>query len=130
MILGIRTDKPESELWLADESGKLMEVYKWQAHRQLAETIHIKIKELLAKHDVSLENLTGITAFLGPGSFTGLRIGISVANSLAYGLKLPIAGSQADKWFIQSFGDLIDNKSFEPLLPFYGAPVHITQAKK
>lgn len=129
MILGIRTDKPESELWLADAAGKLVEVYKWQAHRQLAETIHLEMRNLLSRHESDLQSLTGIVGFLGPGSFTGLRIGLSVANALAIGLVLPIAGADGEDWF--AFGvEKLSEKPTEALVPNYGAPVHITEQKK
>ncbi len=46
IILTIRTDKPEAEIGLYDGEQQL--AYEmWSAHRQLAETIHTKIKELL-----------------------------------------------------------------------------------
>lgn len=45
-----------------------------------------KIHELLAKHNLTIENVTLVAYNQGPGSFTGLRIGISVAIGIAYGL--------------------------------------------
>ncbi len=130
MILGIRTDKPESELWLASKSGELLEVFKWQAHRQLAETIHVQIKDLLGRHGQTLDGLSGIVSYLGPGSFTGLRIGLTVANALAYGLGLPIAGGKNEDWFGEACQNLPSESTGKFLSPDYGAPVHITTPKK
>ena len=73
IILTIRTDNPEAEIGLYENEKQL--AYKtWQAHRSLAETIHIKIKELLNEANKSLDDIEGIACFKGPGSFTGLRI--------------------------------------------------------
>jgi tRNA A37 threonylcarbamoyladenosine modification protein TsaB len=46
MILTIKTDQPQAELALY-EDGELLYELKWAAHRQLAETIHKQIKQLL-----------------------------------------------------------------------------------
>jgi tRNA threonylcarbamoyladenosine biosynthesis protein TsaB len=92
MILTIRTEKPEAELGLYDSQQKVAYL-TWQAHRQLAETIHKKMQEILSVKGLTLEELTGIVIYKGPGSFTGLRIGMSVANALAYSLDIPITAS-------------------------------------
>jgi tRNA threonylcarbamoyladenosine biosynthesis protein TsaB len=77
-ILAIRTDKPEAELYLYDDKKKLAEI-KWQAHLKLAETLNSKIDETLNLSSISYREINGIAVYKGPGSFTGLRIGISTA---------------------------------------------------
>jgi tRNA threonylcarbamoyladenosine biosynthesis protein TsaB len=50
------------------------------------------IEVLLAKHGLALKHLTGLVSGLGPGSFTGLRIGLSCLKGLAYALQVPLVG--------------------------------------
>jgi tRNA threonylcarbamoyladenosine biosynthesis protein TsaB len=128
LVLTIRTDKPESEIGLFDDDKKL--AYEtWQAHRELSDTIHLKIKELLVSKQKELTDIEGIVAYLGPGSFTGLRIGLSVANALADGLGIPIVGAQSDSWLQDGLNRLRKGENDKIALPEYGAPVHITAQK-
>jgi len=48
------------------------------------------IDKLLEEHDLTIHDLTAIEVKEGPGSYTGLRVGISVVNALAYSLKIPV----------------------------------------
>ncbi|MFT5118933.1 MAG: tRNA threonylcarbamoyladenosine biosynthesis protein TsaB [Kiritimatiellia bacterium] len=48
------------------------------------------IERLLAEHELALQNVDAIAFGVGPGSFTGLRIGLSTAQGLAYGADLPL----------------------------------------
>lgn len=48
------------------------------------------VEKILAKHNLSLQDLTAIEVNTGPGSFTGLRVGISIANMLGNYLRIPI----------------------------------------
>src|SRR5262245_12294997 len=48
------------------------------------------IESLLAQAQLSLDQLDAIAVTRGPGSFTGVRIGIGVAQGLSYGLNLPV----------------------------------------
>lgn len=128
-ILTIRTDKPESELGIFDD-GTQVAYLKWPAHRELAETIHIRIKTLLDEHELSLEGLNGIGVYGGPGSFTGLRIGIAVANALADSLQIPIVSTSGDNWRDESCKRLAQNENENIVQPEYGALPHTTQQKK
>jgi tRNA threonylcarbamoyladenosine biosynthesis protein TsaB len=125
----MRTDKPEAELGLYDNTTQLAYM-TWPAHRQLAETIHTKLNELLSAQAMSLKSIGGIVVFQGPGSFTGLRIGLTVANALAVGLEVPIVATQDPEWIEQGIQRLIASETDVQALPFYGADVHITPQKK
>jgi tRNA threonylcarbamoyladenosine biosynthesis protein TsaB len=129
IILGLRTDKPEAELYLFDGSKKLAEL-RWSAHLKLAETLNAKITEILNKSSISYDELGGIAVYKGPGSFTGLRIGMSVVNALAYAQKIPIIARTGESWLDNAIGDLLDGKNDKIAAPEYGAPVRVTQPKK
>jgi len=129
LILTIRTDKPEAELGIYEDQKQL--AYEtWQAHRELAETIHKKIAEILNKLSKSQEDVQGLVCFKGPGSFTGLRIGLSVANALAYAHDIPIVAAGSEDWIEQGVKKLVSGKSEQIALPTYGSPAHTTQARK
>lgn len=129
LILCIRTDKLQAELILFEESALFTEL-KWEAHRQLADTIHIKIEELLKSQQKTWVDIQGLVVYKGPGSFTGLRIGISVANSLAYGLNVPIVGEGSDTWQAKGTSRLLNGENEKISLPEYGGEANITLPKK
>lgn len=127
IMLAIRSDKVEAELYLYDGTQKIGEL-KWEAHRTLADTLHVKIELLLKSCGKTLSDLEKIGVYAGPGSFTGLRIGISVANALGYSLGIPVVSASGEEWLdycIQTTPD-----SFIPITPEYGSEPHITAQKK
>jgi len=129
IILTIRSDKPEAEIGLFD--GETQLAYEtWQAHRELSVTLHQKILDLLTGQRKTLQDVQGVAGFAGPGSFTGLRIGLTVANALAYGLQIPIVATGGEDWITTAVQRLQNGDADKIALPEYGAPVHITQQKK
>ena len=52
------------------------------------------IDEILKKHKIDTEDLSAIQINVGPGSYTGLRVGLAIANTLSYVLKIPINGKK------------------------------------
>lgn len=128
IILTIRTDKPEAELGLFDGPKKLAYI-KWQAHQQLTATIHFKIQEILNKSSISLQKVQGLICFKGPGSFTGLRIGLTVANALAYAQNIPIVAYSGQHWLEDGIDDLLAGKNERIVLPEYGRPAATTPPK-
>lgn len=129
LVLTIRTDKPEAEIRLFEDQSQLTELV-WQAHRELGTTIHRQIQALLASCNKQLSDVDGIVAYEGPGSFTGLRIGLSVANALADGLSKPIVAAGTEDWQQQGIERLLAGQTDTIALPKYGAPVTITVQKK
>jgi tRNA threonylcarbamoyladenosine biosynthesis protein TsaB len=128
LILTLRTDKPEAEIGLYDNQEQL--AYEtWQAHRELAETISKKIIDVLQAADKRLHELNGIVVYKGPGSFTGLRIGLTVANALAYSLTIPIVSQLDDDWLSAGIERLQANYDEKITTPEYGALPHITAPK-
>jgi tRNA threonylcarbamoyladenosine biosynthesis protein TsaB len=129
IILTIRTDKPEAEIGLYDDFKKVAYV-SWEGHRQLAESLHLRIKQLLSDNHLDWWNIRAIAVYHGPGSFTGLRIGISAANALAYGLGVSVSGATGDNWCLEAITVLVNGEGAQAALPHYGSPVHITAPKK
>jgi tRNA threonylcarbamoyladenosine biosynthesis protein TsaB len=126
IILTLRTDKPEAEIGLFNDATKLAYV-SWQAHRQLAETLHTKIDELLTQQQKTWHDVQGIVMYEGPGSFTGLRIGLSVGNALAYSNDIVATGAGGDDWIQEGLAKLrTGNIKRQPVLPVYGSDAHIT----
>lgn len=129
LILTLRTDKPEAEIGLYDDAKQL--AYEtWEAHRQLSETIHSKLRDLLIGHDKDWQDIQGIVCFKGPGSFTGLRIGLTVGNSLATNLRVPIVSTQNDDWLQSGVDKLLGSGNEKVALPDYGRAARITLPKK
>jgi tRNA threonylcarbamoyladenosine biosynthesis protein TsaB len=129
LILALRTDKPESEIGLYEDGVQLVYT-QWQAHRQLAETIHQKIQEVFASQGKALPDIDAVVVYKGPGSFTGLRIGLSVANALALSYEIPIIGATGEGWREEALARLAAGEAGNYVVPEYGADVHITAQKK
>ncbi len=130
MILAIKTDQPIAEIYLLDKSGNTVRNDIWQADRQLSQDILSRIVGLLKQAGGNLSQLSGLVVFEGPGSFTGLRIGISVANALAYAQHVPIVGASGAKWLVEGVNQLPKTKPSNFIQPQYGAPPRITQPRK
>lgn len=65
------------------------------------------IRNLLHKKGIKTEDLNEIIVNQGPGSFTGLRVGISIANVLGYVLKIPINGKKIGELAQPLYNNLI-----------------------
>jgi tRNA threonylcarbamoyladenosine biosynthesis protein TsaB len=55
-----------------------------------AEKLHVFVEEVLQKGGIGFKDLTAIAVSMGPGSYTGLRIGVSAAKGLCYALGIPL----------------------------------------
>ena len=62
-------------------------------HRK-AQAVLPLVEKLLKEHNLRLEDITNIEVNPGPGSFTGLRVGVTIANTLGFLLKIPVNGQE------------------------------------
>lgn len=127
--LTIRTDKSKVELGLFDNNKKLG-YETWDAGRELSKGLHKATLSFLGKHDKSWEDIGGIVVFKGPGSFTGLRIGLTVGNTLADGLGVPIVGTLGSGWIQKGLRKLKNGENEIIILPKYGTPINISLPRK
>ena len=89
-ILNIETATRNCSVSLA-KSGKTI-AYKEIADQGYthAENLHVFIEEVLATASIKINDLNAVAVSCGPGSYTGLRIGVSAAKGLCYALKIPL----------------------------------------
>lgn len=130
MILVIRTDKPEAELYILNRESEIEGEVIWEAHRELSNTIFYKINEVFKQCNASYGQLKGVIVYEGPGSFTGLRIGATVANTLASSLDIPIVGTTGHNWISQGAQRLLKEENDQIITPKYGGEPNITKPRK
>jgi len=120
-ILYLDTSEMTATIAVFKGEKKLVEE-KWEAGRELSKTLSGKYVEVLKEAKITADDLSGICVFVGPGSFTGLRIGLSFANGLAFALGIPIYETKVQ-------GEINTITPKETALPFYGAEPNITKPK-
>lgn len=104
--------------------------YKWAAGRTLARELLGFLNQKLADNGKSINDITGIGVLKGPGSYTGLRIGLSVFNTLADAKAIPIVGATGDNWQDACLTRLSSGENDGIVLPEYGGEAHVTVPRK
>jgi tRNA threonylcarbamoyladenosine biosynthesis protein TsaB len=128
MILLLDTSTPYCRLTLVKDSRRAD--YEWHADRQLADGLLAFLEEKLELNNESLTSIQGIGVMKGPGSFTGLRIGISVLNTIASDRGIPIVGVGGDDWQAEALSRLDQGEDDHIVMLEYGQPANITKPRK
>ena len=128
MIILLDTSTPTCKLTLVD-NGKKRE-FEWQADRQLAKGLLSFLERSLSENGQSLNSIRGLGIMKGPGSFTGLRIGITVFNTIADTNNVPIVGETGDSWQDKAIMRLENGENDHVVLPEYGSEANITKPRK
>lgn len=110
MKLYLDTSTPETILRLNDKE------YKYPFANDLAEKLLKFIKDKLDENNYTWQDITEITFMSGPGSFTGLRIGASIVNTLSHELKIPLYDHKGQK--------------HDQIIPDYGRAANISNPVK
>ncbi len=124
MIILLDTSTATCFLTVVDD--EVRQDFEWQAGRTLARGL----LKFLEEKTGDLHNISGIGVMKGPGSFTGLRIGLTVANTLADSLNIPIAGATGEDWQKVALKKLRAGENEKIVMPEYGAAAHITAPRK
>jgi tRNA threonylcarbamoyladenosine biosynthesis protein TsaB len=87
--LAIDTATDMASVALHDGAAVLAET-TWTSRRHHTVELAPRIDELLRQHDLAAHDLTGLAVAIGPGSYTGLRIGLALAKGLTLATGIPI----------------------------------------
>ncbi len=91
LVLGIETSTPQTTVALGNEHGIIASTLL-SSGKPNHEVVIPAITHLLRWSGVRLSSVGGIAVGLGPGLFTGMRVGIATAKTLAQMLTIPLAG--------------------------------------
>jgi tRNA threonylcarbamoyl adenosine modification protein YeaZ len=92
MILAIESASTDLSVAVAGPDGATLGSDAWSSDHRQAHELLPRLLEMLNRAGLVLADSRAVAVGLGPGSFTGLRVGLSVAKGIAFALKLPIVG--------------------------------------
>ena len=92
LILGIEASTQVSSVAIGSENGIVasMSLARGRGH---AEFLVPAIRHIADQAGVSMRSLAGVAVGIGPGLFTGMRVGVATAKSIAQALRIPIVGT-------------------------------------
>lgn len=91
-ILSVETATKNCSVSVSGDGVVLLTKEMAEEHFSHAEKLHLYIDEVLAELDLKFKDLSALAVSKGPGSYTGLRIGVSAVKGLCYALGLPLIG--------------------------------------
>jgi len=90
-ILSLDTSSATNVIGLVD-GDKMLSDFAWEARDNSLEKVILHLDLALKRGNARLEDIHGIAVGIGPGSWTGVRVGVTVAKTLAYACGQPICG--------------------------------------
>jgi tRNA threonylcarbamoyladenosine biosynthesis protein TsaB len=95
VIVAFSTSSPVASVALLEADGGCLGSRARDANMAASGACLSMLDELLVSLDASLQDARGFVADLGPGSFTGVKVGVTLAKTLAYLESVPVAGASA-----------------------------------
>lgn len=90
LILNIETATTNCSVSLAKDGDTIALLEEDDKNYSHSERLHVYINDVLVKANVSLKEIDAVAVSKGPGSYTGLRIGVSAAKGLCFSLNIPL----------------------------------------
>jgi len=110
-LLCIETSTTVCSVCIASE-GKVIAVKEINSGYTHAENLHVFIEEIIKEAGITLKQLSAVAVSKGPGSYTGLRIGVSAAKGLCYALNIPLISVDT----LEAMAFSVSEKSKEDML--------------
>lgn len=100
------------------ENQKLISAFEFEGNKKHAELITPKIQDLMKSSGIRFSELDGVCVNLGPGSFTGLRVGLSTAKGIVFGANIKLYGyTNFEELLYQAMLDKNINGKIAVLIP-------------
>ena len=118
LILNIETSTKTCSVNLS-KNGKSLGINEITSEKYVhGEKLHLLIKDLFGSLNLSLKQLNAVAVSAGPGSFTGLRIGVATAKGLAFGLDIPLISMNSLEIMINCYHNKFtnDNALYFPMI--------------
>jgi len=109
LILCIDTAQTEAGIYLG-ENGRMLDFSANSLQQDHASWIHVAIQDLFERQGKKLKDLSAVAVVEGPGSYTGLRVGMATAKGLCYALGIPLITENTLKAMAAGF--LFQEKEF------------------
>lgn len=113
-ILNIETATKNCSVSLAKDGQTILCKEIAEQGYSHAERLHVFIEEILKETNVKIQELHAVAVSKGPGSYTGLRIGVSTAKGLCYALGIPLIA--VDTLQVLAHQVSVDNGIIVPML--------------
>ncbi len=95
LLLSIDSSNGYSNVLIADENFNKVSESISDFHEKHSILIFKQLNEIMRKAGIKLSDLTGIAVILGPGSYTGIRVSLTIAKTLSYVLGINIMGVES-----------------------------------
>jgi tRNA threonylcarbamoyladenosine biosynthesis protein TsaB len=103
-LLALDTATTRIVVAVGSPEGRLVAAHAFEGRYRHSQELMPAVVRLLADHDLRLADLRGVIVGTGPGAFTGLRVGIATAKTLAHELGTPIVGIGPDAALLAASG--------------------------
>ena len=126
MYIFIDTSKDFTIVSLLNLKLEEISSIKKEGMKNQSENLLKLVDKVLTNNEKNKKDIEAIFVFVGPGSYTGLRVGVATANALAFSLKIKVIGveKKPTKTDLNKFG-----KSAKTVMPKYSNPAKITEAR-
>lgn len=115
LILSIETSSQLCSVALHDQ-GRLIAASQSEEEGAHAKQLTLLIEDVIKKAGTKLSSLVGIAISIGPGSYTGLRIGLATAKGLCFGLDKPLIAVSTLKILAARYADSIEHQILIPVM--------------
>jgi tRNA threonylcarbamoyladenosine biosynthesis protein TsaB len=118
MILIIdTTDRSVVKVGFGSQSDLKTQIYEKKTENQSSDLLKF-IEEKLQAEKINIKDIKAVLVNQGPGSYTGTRVGVAIANTLAWSLNIPVIGYSGDT--LEPALKNIKEKNFSKIaLPIY-----------